>query len=194
MRGQAHTLEAIVASLVLLTGLIFALQMTAVTPLSASTSSQHIENQQQSVSEGVLATAAERAALKPALLYWNNSSQKYHNESGTGLGKYASTPPNNTFGTMLERVFDERGIAYNVYFRYRDGGSQSRIIYLYNGRPSDNAVAASYTVTLMDGDHLYDSDGTQNETTLSEATGFPIPDRGANVYNTVRVEVVSWRI
>ncbi|WP_276272421.1 DUF7288 family protein [Haloarcula litorea] len=194
MRGQAHTLEAIVASLVLLTGLIFALQMTAVTPLSASTSSQHIENQQQSVSEGLLATAAERDALEPAILYWNNSTGKYHNASGTGIGVYASTPPNNTFGAMLERVFDERGIAYNVYVRYRNSTSQKRIIYLYNGRPSDNAVSASQTVTLMDDDHLYDTDGTRNETTLSTATGFPIPDRGANVYNTVRVEVVSWRI
>ena len=194
MRGQAHTLEAIVASLVLLTGLIFALQMTAVTPLSASTSSQHIENQQQSVSEGLLATAVERDALKPALLYWNNSSSRYHNASGSGVGVYASTPPNNTFGAMLERVFDARGIAYNVYIRYRDGSNQGRIIYLYNGRPSDNAVSASYTMTLMDDDHLYDPDGTQNATTLSKAAAFPIPDRGDSVYNTVRVEVVSWRI
>lgn len=194
MRGQAHTLEAIVASLVLLTGLIFALQMTAVTPLSASTSSQHIENQQRAISDGLLATAAERNALKPALLYWDNSTTQYHNASETGLGVYASTPPNNTFGTMLERVFDERGIAYNVYVRFRGDRSESPIIYVYNGRPSDNAVSASYTLTLTDDDHLYDTDETQNETTLSEASGFPVPDRGDNVYNTVRVEVVSWRI
>jgi hypothetical protein len=194
MRGQAHTLEAIVASLVLLTGLIFALQMTAVTPLSASTSSQHIENQQQAISDGLLATAAERNALKPALLYWNNSSAQYHNASETGLGVYASTPPDNTFGGMLERVFDDRGIAYNVYIRFRGDRSRSPIIYLYNGRPSDNAVSASYTVTLTDDDHLYDTDGTQNETTLSEASGFPVPDRGTHVYDTVRVEVVSWLI
>jgi hypothetical protein len=194
MRGQAHTLEAIVASLVLLTGLIFALQMTAVTPLSASTSSQHIENQQRAISDGLLATAAERNALKPALLYWDNSTTQYHNASETGLGVYASTPPNNTFGTMLERVFDERGIAYNVYVRFRGDRSESPIIYVYNGRPSDNAVSASYTLTLTDDDHLYDTDGTRNETTLSEASGFPVPDRGDNVYNTVRVEVVSWRI
>jgi hypothetical protein len=194
MRGQAHTLEAIVASLVLLTGLIFALQMTAVTPLSASTSSQHIENQQRAISDGLLATAAERNALKPALLYWDNSTTQYHNASETGLGVYASTPPNNTFGTMLERVFDERGIAYNVYVRFRGDRSESPIIYVYNGRPSDNAVSASYTLTLTDDDHLYDTDETRNETTLSEASGFPVPDRGDNVYNTVRVEVVSWRI
>lgn len=179
----------------MLASLIFALQMTAVTPLSASTSSQHIENQQQATGSGVLAAAAEADALKPAVLYWNNSSQQYH-DTNANLGYYTNGPPDNTFGDMLDRSFDDRGIAYNVYFTFQNTGGQTITQrYIYSGVPSDNAVSASHTVTLLDDDHLYDDDETRNATVLSDpGLTYPVPDTGKNVFNTVRVEVVAWRI
>lgn len=194
MRGQAHTLEATVAGLLMLSSLIFALQMTAVTPLSASTSSQHIENQQQATGQGVLAAAAQRGVLKPAVLYWNNGTAQHHD---VGVQRfYTSGPPDNRFGAMLERAFNENGIAYNVYFRFQnDDGVPITRRYVYSGVPTDNAVTATHTVTLQDDDPLYDADGTPNETRLSGANvTYPMPDTGANLYNTVRVEVVAWRI
>ncbi|MBX0284867.1 DUF7288 family protein [Haloarcula salinisoli] len=194
MRGQAHTLEATVAGLLMLSSLIFALQMTAVTPLSASTSSQHIENQQGETGQGVLASAAEVGALKPAVLYWNNSSSRYHN---AGVQRfYTSGPPDNRFGAMLERAFNGNGIAYNVYFRFQnaDGRPITRQ-YVYSGVPTDNAVTATHTVTLWDDDPLYNADGTPSSTRLNtENMTYPMPDTGDNLYNTVRVEVVAWRI
>lgn len=195
MRAQAHTLEAVVASLLMLSSVIFALQMTAVTPLSASTSSQHIENQQKSIGEGVLAAAAEENALKPAILFWNNSTRQYHGPN-SDQPYYATSPPNR-FGEMLDRSYNEQGIAYNVYFRYQspDGGTNS-LRYVYSGVPSDNAVRATHTVTLVDDDHLYDDDESRNRTTLDSEVTLPIKETasGSNLYNTVRVEVVAWRI
>jgi F0F1-type ATP synthase membrane subunit b/b' len=73
-RGQAFTLEAVVSAVLLLTAIAFALQVTIVTPLSASTSSQHIENQQAAVSDGLLAAEAENGTIKETLLYWNSGS------------------------------------------------------------------------------------------------------------------------
>ncbi|GGN96758.1 MULTISPECIES: DUF7288 family protein [Haloarcula] len=195
MRGQAHTLEAVVAGLMLLSSLVFALQMTAVTPLSASTSSQHIENQQQATGSGVLAAAAQNDSLKPAVLYWNNTSEQFHG-TNENLGYYTSGPPNNTLGQMLNRSFDRRGIAYNVYFWFQneDGDVISRR-YIYSGVPSDNAVGASHTITLMDHDHLYDANETRNATVIrDDRDTYPIPNLPSNVYNTVRVEVIAWRI
>jgi len=195
MRAQAHTLEAVIASLLMLSSVIFALQMTAVTPLSASTSSQHIENQQQSIGEGVLASAAEEGALKPAILAWNESSNSYH--SGDDQQPYHDTSPPNRFGELLERSYNEQGIAYNVYFRYQDDdGETERLEYVSSGVPSDNAVRATHTVTLVDDDHLYDADGSRNRTTLGSGTNHRIEETasGSNLYNTVRVEVVAWRI
>lgn len=195
MRAQAHTLEAVVAGLLMLASLVFALQMTAVTPLSASTSSQHIENQQQATGSGVLSVAARTGALKPAILYWDNGSQQYHDTNGN-LGYYTNGPPDNAFGDMLNRSFDQRGIAYNVYFSFQNtGGATITQRYVYSGVPSDNAVSASYTVTLLDEDHLYDADETRNATTLTDPNiTYPIPDTGRTLFNTVRVEVVAWRI
>lgn len=194
MRGQAHTLEATVAGLLMLSSLIFALQMTAVTPLSASTSSQHIENQQGATGQGALAAAAEAGALKPAVLYWNNSSARYHD---VGVQRfYTSGPPDNRFGAILERSFNENGIAYNVYFRFQNANGKSITRrYVYSGVPTDNAVTATHTVTLWDDDPLYAADETPSSTRLNtQNMTYPMPDTGANLYNTVRVEVVAWRI
>jgi len=194
MRGQAHTLEATVAGLLMLSSLIFALQMTAVTPLSASTSSQHIENQQEATGQGVLAAASEEGALKPAILYWNNSSEQFHDVGAQRY--YTSGPPDNRFGEMLERAFNDNGIAYNVYFRFQnDGGEPITRRYVYSGVPTDNAVTATHTVTLRDDDPLYDDEENPTDHRVGDANvTYPMPDSGSNLYNTVRVEVVAWRI
>ena len=63
-RGQAHTLEAFAAAILIVVGLTFALQATAVTPLSASTSNQHLENQQRAVATDLLETSAANGDLR----------------------------------------------------------------------------------------------------------------------------------
>jgi hypothetical protein len=211
MRGQAHTLEGIVAALLLLTSLVFALQVTAVTPLSASTSSQQLENQQQSVAEGTLAAADEANALKPAILYGNDSADGrvdgrfgFHQTSGEAY--YVNEPPRNRFGEILQGTLGDRGLAYNVYVRYQtsDGGT-ARQRMVYQGNPSDNAVATQRTVTLYDDDLLYkpESDGDTGDFDTAVPTGTTVKSAGDDFYvnydadgplfNVVEVEVVVWR-
>lgn len=210
MRGQAHAVEGIVAGLLLLASLVFALQVTTVTPLSASTSSQQLENQQESVAEGVLAAAAEAGALKPAVLYGSDLASgaddgrfSFHETEGDVY--YQSKAPTNRFGGMLDRTLSTRGLAYNVYVYYRTAGSETtekRMV--YQGYPSDNAVAAQRTVTLYDDDVLYEPDGDAEDddaarptTTTLESAGddFYAQDvaDGSEVFNVVEVEVVVWR-
>lgn len=187
-RGQAHTLEAIVAALLLLSSVIFALQITAVTPLSASTSNQHIENQQQASAEGVLSMAAESGALREAVLYWNASGERFH--GGIANGYYTDTMPTE-FGRILERSFGERGIAYNVYIT--SFGTTEREEMIYHGEPSDNAVTARRTVVLSDDTRLLQPDFTKGRTL--NGTNFYVPDISEQgYYNSIRVEVVVWRI
>lgn len=211
MRGQAHTLEGIVAGLLLLTSLVFALQVTAVTPLSASTSSQQLENQQQSVAEGALAAADEANTLKPAILYGNDSADGqidgrfgFHQTSGEAF--YVNNAPRNRFGEILKQTLGDRGLAYNVYVRYQtsDGGT-ARQRMVYQGDPSDNAVATQRTVTLYDDDRLYkpESDGDTEDFDVAVPTGTTIESAGDDFYisydavgplfNVVEVEVVVWR-
>jgi len=198
-RGQAHTLEGVVAALLLLSSLLFVLQVTTVTPLSASTSSQHIENQERAVGVGILKSASEQGDLKPALLYWNASARNFHN--ATVKDHYADAPPND-FGSLLNRSLSSRGIAYNIQIRYMtdENTTESRLL-VDQGFPSDNAVTVSRTVVLTDDDRIYNESGTPSSVTLGEldfSTGNPFYaediDDGSPLFNVVTVEVTLWRI
>jgi hypothetical protein len=191
VRGQAYTLEAVIASLLLVSSLVFALQVTAVTPLSASTSNQHIENQQRASASGVLTAAQEAGALKDAVLYWNDSAEEYYDAER--LTYYTNSYPPNEFGNITERAFDGRGLAVNVLVYHNESKEPSRMV--YRGEPSDNAVSASRTVTIYNGSELA-APGTS--TTVENATSFdevvPYDGTGGTVYNVVRVEVTVWRM
>ena len=190
-RGQALTIEAVASGILLLVAVGFALQMTAVTPLSASTSSQHLENQLESSAEGVLAATAESGALRDAVLYWNESEEKFHN--ATGDDYYRSGPPDTEFGDALNRAFGDRNIAYNVIVHYQLDGERFTQRMIYQGRPSDHAISASHTVALMDTYNLTEPDGAPE---LQRSSSYFIEDDAPDdpLFNVVRVEVIAWRI
>ena len=195
VRGQIYTLEAVIAAVLLVSSLVFALQVTAVTPLSASTSNQHIENQQRASASGVLTAAQEAGALKDAVLFWNDSdsAKRYH---GAGRREYyTSDYPPNEFGNITERAFAGRGLAVNIrIYPYANSTDTTRLV--YRGEPSDNAVSASRTVTIYDDDNL--TAPPSNQTTVTDADNFdeavPGDSSGNSVYNVVRVEVTVWRM
>jgi hypothetical protein len=193
MRGQIYTLEAVIAAVLLMSSLVFALQVTAVTPLSASTSNQHIENQQRASASGVLTAAEEAGALKNAVLFWNDSTGQYYN--ATGQRRYYTSNPPNDFGNITERAFAGRGLAVNVRI-YPHANSTDTTRLVYRGEPSDNAVSASRTVTIYNDDNL--TAPPSNRTTVADADNFdeavPEDSGGSGVYNVVRVEVTVWRM
>lgn len=193
-RGQAFTLEAFTASLLLIGAVIFALQVTAVTPLTASTSSQHIENQQLQVASGLLDSAVANESLREAVLFWNASAGEFHDVNDEE-GYYAvGGPPGLQFGHMLNRTFRERGIAFNVNVWYvGENGNLRKQRMVHFGTPSDNAVSARRTVTLFDDDRLTAPDHDAQLTNASSYFAPDIDDDGG-FYNVVRVEVIVWRM
>jgi len=197
MRAQAHTLEAVAASIVILASVVFALQVTAVTPLSASTASQHIENQQQASAAGVLDAARENGALDAAVRYWDETNGTFHGTAGAG---YTTDPEVNrtALGRMLLDTFEARGVAFNVYFAYpTDTGTLVRERFIYRGEPSDNAATATTTVALYDDDPLYDANETTTNVTVNGSSTYDAlipPESSTGLYNAVRVEVVVWRM
>ena len=192
-RAQAHTLEAITASLILVSSLVFALQVTAVTPLTGSTSSQHIENQQAAAAEGALAAAVENGTLTPTLLYWNESESNWHGATADG---YVQGPPPTAFGDTLEEMFLGRGIVFDLTLYYvDDDGDRQREPIVDLGEPSDHASTASRTVTLADGDALRQPDGSASDTALSNASYLVSDaDPDQTLYSVVEVELVVWRM
>lgn len=194
-RAQAFTMEAVTASLLLLAAVVFALQTTALTPLSASTSNQYVHDQQAAVAAGVLDGAVANGTLRPALLYWNDTGGQFHRTGDDGT--YHNGGPPTAFGRSLNRSFGSRSIAFNVNVLYVSSSGALRTEQLVRlGSPSDNAVRTTRTVTLTDDDVLYAPDGTPTDTTLANASTFYAPDAAPDspVYNVVRVEVVVWRI
>lgn len=191
-RGQAYTLEALVAALLIVTSLTFALQVTAVTPLSASTSNQHIENQQRASAAGVLTAADEANVLKDAVLFWNDTEAEFHDAER--ITYYTNSDPPNEFGNILDRAFDGRGLAVNVLV-YPEGGDRP-LRMIYRGEPSDNAVSASRTVVIYDDDNLTAPNHQDIEVQDATSYGNYIPQRdtSSDVYNVVRVEVTVWRM
>lgn len=193
-RGQAFTLEAFVAALVLLASVAFALHVTGVTPATASTANDQVENQHEGITAGLLDSAVANDSLRPTLLYWNDTNGAFH---GASEEYYVSrSPQNTTFGHQLEWAYGDRSVRYNVhvYYESSDGDIRKQKL-IHHGTPSDDAVRVVETVTVYDDDYLYDADGTPSNVTLSDSSSFYAPDVAPEspVYNVLRVEVVVWR-
>ncbi len=199
-RGQAHTVEAFIAALLLISGLLFAMQATAVTPLSASTSNQHIENQQRALAGDLLSTADEDGTLKAAALYWNTSGGGFE-ETPDGETFYQNAGSQTAFLDSLQRTLSERRIAYNIVIRYHvyneevDQPEQERVTMVRMGQPSDNAVTASRTITLSETDRLTGEDDCQL-TNSDCAASFYAPnfDADSQFYNRLEVRITTWRM
>ncbi|MFB6161127.1 MAG: hypothetical protein ABEJ61_08125 [Haloferacaceae archaeon] len=211
-RGQAHTLEAVTAATILLAALVFASQAAAVTPLTASTSSQHIENQERASVDGMLAGARANGTVRSAVTLVNNSTGLYY---GTSLvdPTYSNGGPPAAFGATLNQTWRDEGIAFNVdvYYIQLAGGEQSRArrSVVYMGEPTDSSVSASTVVTLYDDDRLHEPNGstaaptnvTLNETTWDDDGDgesddvFYVSDvYDGPAFNVVEVEVTVWRM
>lgn len=191
VRGQAFTLESIVASVLLITGLVFAIQASAVTPLSSSTSNQHVLNQQGSAAQSVLLLAADRGTLRVAVLNWNATGGRFFEAEQT----HHAGPPPNDFGTLVADHLGTNGTRYNVNVRYQNRRGETRSQRMvYQGEPSAGAVRASVAITLVDGDRRFDATETPTGGTINAST-FYAPDRatGSRFYNLLTVEVVLWR-
>lgn len=193
MRAQAHTLEGFVASLVILGTVAFALQATAVTPLSASTSNQQIENQQTAVSESLLETLAEQDELKPAALYWN-TSRKAFRDSGA-RGTFSNGGPPTPFGVALNDTFGDGNIAFNVDVIHRSPDESRNVESMVDmGSPTDNAAVASRTVVLFDDDTIEGTNRTVANASAQDEFYANDVDADGELFNLMEVRITVWRI
>lgn len=191
-RAQAHTLEAFTTAMLLVTGVVFALQATAVTPLTASTSNQHIENQEHAMANDLLEATDSNETLEAAVVFWNESGEKF-SESGETSYYIGSGPPNE-FGKVLNETFVSNRIAFNVYVEYSgQNGSVKEQTMVYMGAASDNAVSATNTVVLYDDTELTGVSAGMN---VSAATEFYAPDVDSDgeLYNVLEVRIVVWQM
>lgn len=193
-RGQAHTLEAFMAALLLIAGITFALQATAVTPLSASTSNQHIQNGQRIAGADLLAVSMDNETLREAIVYWNGSEGGFENATESGF--YTTGGPPTAFGRLVNSSFRDRQIAFNVYVGYWDNGSFDQETMVFMGSPSDNAVVASRSVAVYNDTSLTAPSEDRNVSEAWAAGEFYAPDAAPDneLFNVMEVRIVAWRM
>jgi len=189
-RGQAFTLEAVLASFIVIAGLVFALQAVTVTPSTTGSTAEPVE---PSRLDSVLTESAESDALRRAVLAWDGGFQGV----SSGEDYFVDAFPDNEFGTALDEAVGP-SVAVNVHVRYPTGpDSFERQRMVYNGLPGDGAVRAATTVSVYDDDGLFDATGSPRPGTSVGSDGlypgFSDRSSSSDLYGVVTVEVVAWR-
>jgi len=191
-RAQAHTLEALTASLVLVAAVVFVIQTTAA-PMAASAANQEVGTQQRGAANTLLTALASNGSLERAVTDWNVTDERWPNTSPNRY--YAVGGPPNTFGNALNETFvnDEFAVNVEVAYRTADGATESQRL-LFMGTPSENAVRASRMVVLHN-DTAYAGDGAETVGGAAADGGFYMPDAAPErtLFNVAEVHIVVWR-
>jgi hypothetical protein len=161
-RGQGFTLEGVFAGLLLVTALLFALQVVSPASYSGDTPGESERLRRQA--QDVLAAAEDNGTLTRIVLCGGDNATDTrkgavpspYNAIANGVINDNLAPDlqhNATeFGYMLNRTFSERGYRYSVNFTWIENGERvSQAVYPTNTveAPRD-AVVATRTVTLYD--------------------------------------------
>jgi len=203
-RGQAFTLEGVVAAMMVLIALLFALEAVLVTPITTGAVDEGTQSRLGAEASDVLRITADRADedLAHWARYWSPVNRTFAGAESPAVGYGVAGPPGE-FGTMLATTFTDRGRNYNVILHYRTGdptNATGTVRMVYQGEPSESAVARSYTVTLFDdmtltGPHATGArlDEMDTNATDNEDGYFYAPDAfDGVVYNVIEVRIVVW--
>jgi len=204
-RGQAYTLEGVFSAVVVLTALLYGLQVVDIGPWTSEAASEtsSLETRAQdtldlAASEGTLSNVTRCYGVNP-------ESNRGYVFSGQNAG------PNATlFEQFLNTTFDEQNRNYNVYFYYwnNETGQKDRELVSMNRSaadsgvvaPTDASVVASRTLVLYDDMRTrfgVEPKCGQQGLTLAEYEdrfGWYMDDIAPNspIYNVVEVRVVVW--
>jgi hypothetical protein len=197
-RGQAFTLEALVGGMILLTAVLFAAQTYVLTPASTGgvdAGTQEVIDDQARDILRVTATDETNRSLSEWVRYWNASTieSTFAKAERLRVG-YGDRPIPGAFGNRLETTFASQGYRYNVVVWYQTPSGQHKMVMKKQGSPADNAVTATYPVTLVDTDTLTGPDGSN--VTLENASGkyYPVEDLApsSHVFNVLEVRITVW--
>lgn len=209
-RGQAYTIEGVLGGFVILIAVLFALQSVVVSPTTGGSVNTEVKADLRQQASDALVTAAQNDSfdLSAMVRYWDQGNRTFRGALNPEVG-YGRAPPPANVGTLLEEGFTARGWTYNLRLRYlgaengsgADGEPETMPV-VYRGEPSDDAVAASYRVTLYDNQSLTTAGPEtrspelwqiDTEPTDGDDGYYPIPNAVEGpVYNVVEVRVIVW--
>lgn len=192
-KAQLHTLEGVAASVILLIVIIYAIDATSMTPLTASTSSVHVESELQTLGQDIFNTLdyAEpgyTSDLKYVIMNWTGQDYIWNGTLYLENGNISSSGNlTNNLTRLLKDTLVNRGIAHKVEVVYLITSDNITIPspsnnLIYGGTPSYNAVIVSRKIFLHNSDNL--------------SAGNPIGDidPSTNLRNIVEIKLVMWRM
>jgi hypothetical protein len=199
-KAQLHTLEGVAAATLLLLVIIYAIDATSMTPLTASTSSIHSENELTMLGQDILNTLdysdpGYSSNLKNDILSWDGREYIWN---GSGyIAKDGNDPPlSNNLTGILNATLIKRGISHNVMLTYLDNSTHLPITrnMIYDGDPSNNAVIVSRKIVLRDTGYSIGGNGDDNDGEENPNNPILDIDPSTNLYNIVDVKLVLWRM
>ena len=196
-RGQAYTLEGVLAAILVVTATLYGLQAIDTRAFQDETSSEI--QQLKYRANDVLTLGAESGALRDAVVCYRENRPIDGDRDATLT----------EFEGMLNRTFDSQARQYQLSFTYSDGSSRVTEVV---SRDADNAdrqapptaAVATTTVTITDDTQVRTGDDCSPiPVTVSEAVKNPddpdtlyLPDANpapdANLYNIVGVRLIVW--
>ena len=193
-RGQAYTLEGVMAAVLLLTALLLATNAVVITPATEGTIDQDTMAQLGTQSDDVLSAAHERNALKESALFWDAEKEA---SAWPATWQPGDTCPQTADGNqltlcvLLEETFTSRFYRYNVYLDYQTHTKTTETEPLFvQGTPGRNAVTTTRSIALHDGMELTGGSGEPigNNTSTFYADNLDNP----TLINVIKIRVVIW--
>jgi hypothetical protein len=213
-RGQAYTLEGVASTILVLTGLLFALQAIVLTPTTPGTIDRDTRAELAEQADDVLLAAHSNGSLSATARYYNWSTGgniTFYNPDpdNTTVSQrfgYGQDDPPTELGALMNQTFSQRGLSYNIFLDYQTVGdvtNREREVLVKQGVPTDNSVSTEIVVTLYDDQRITaptedpPNSGSINRSRLSDlnasAGEFYAPDAHPGpMYNQLIVRVVIW--
>ncbi|WP_406660503.1 hypothetical protein V7O66_11725 [Methanolobus sp. ZRKC3] len=191
--AQMHTLEALMAALIMVGIIVFTVQATSLTPLTSSTANAHIEAQLQAMGQDMLNVLSyspygDDSDLKKDIINWDGKEYVWDGNQYESIDSQNKTLDNSSFVDILSFIAIPRGIAHNVDLAWvNDNGISSSKAYIYNGDPSNNAVIVSKKLVLSNTD-------VGDASAFFATTGIADADDSTDFYNIVNVRLTLWRM
>jgi hypothetical protein len=200
-RGQAYTVEGVLAATIVLTAVLFSLQAVAVTPTASGPDTSLSQKRALAHDALLLVEEEDDSSWSEIVRYWVPQTS-----DNTIAGFRTAVFTDTSLGAILDRTLVDRELQYNLYIAYyenRDAESVERQYLRQSGTPDETAVTASYPVTLYDDSPLLDENGQEIDSSLTvkerprnaDAAPFYVTEdmeRDQRVFAVVEVRLVVW--
>lgn len=193
VRGQAFTLEGFIASVVILSAVLFALQAIVITPTSSGQLDQEVTQNLKTQGRDILTASANNGTEDLSFLlrlFGNQTSgpaetwERGQNRQ-TGYGSDEPFAHRDTLlGNALNETFKQRGFSYNLVVEYLSATSvnETRTANIvFRGSPSEESVSVTYTIVLYDNQTLT---GSPNSSASVDCTEYILENTTADRSNS----------